>query len=497
MSTFSAEPTGAVRPRSMSWFARLVSAAVGVAALVGTGHARAQTKPASDGIAVGAFTFRPLIEVRVRGEGRSAPFDTGGASYDSAAVQADGRGLAVPAIVDMRAPVRAQYLVGERSRLGVAADRGPVTAAITLQDARVLGNTDAALVGPGQPALPSFAPYEAYADVHSRSGKRNFLRLGRQKVSWGDGRLVGADDWSPTGRSLDAGRVGLQLGDVDVEGLAALLAAPSALPPSVAGASTPASQGTGAQLYGVDVVWHLWPLLSIEAIGLARVVREPAPRSLTPGDTFVGDGRAFGDYRGLRYAVEGAWEAGRLATYGGTRPLSAFALAAKMALETTLPAHLTFGAQGAYASGGDDGKDVHATERRFDPLLPDANRNHGAMDLYAWSNLLEVGGNVSAHPSDVLALSASYRLAALASPEGRWTSGSLQPIGASATNTSRLLGHEVDLTAICTPWEPITFGVGYGLFLLGDAAKNILTEAGREAPTAQHWGYLQTTVRAP
>lgn len=457
----------------------------------------AAAAPSGENLTVLGFTLRPLLEVRVRAEGRNAPFDTGGTVYGSTAPLSSGYGAAVPTVIDVKAPVQAQWLVAERSRLGIAIDRGAVTAAVTLQDARVLGNAETATLGPGQATLPSFAPFEAYADAHTTTGRHAFFRIGRQRVTWGDGRLVGDNDWSHTGRSLDALRGGFQVGDVDVEAMAVMLAAPGALPPSVTGTRTAAPQGTGAQLYGVNAVWRLWPLFNLEATGLARIVREPSPSSLTPSDTVVGDGRVFGDWRGLRYALEAAWEGGRLATYGGNRPISAFALAGRVALETTLPGHLTFGVRGAYASGGGNGSDIHATERRFDPILPDEHTNHGAMDVYAWSNLVEVGGDLAVRPVDEVALVAGYRLAALASADGRWTSGALMPIGASAANTSKLLGHEIDLALEWKPWEPITFGAGYGVFVLGDGAKNILADAKRATTDAQHWGFFHTTVRLP
>ena len=84
----------------------------------------------------------------------------------------------------------------------------------------------ALLAPPGQPALPAFAPWEAYLDLHQKSGRRAFLRVGRQAVSWGDGLLLGSNDWSSTGRSLDAVRSGCQIGDLNLELLAAILAAP-------------------------------------------------------------------------------------------------------------------------------------------------------------------------------------------------------------------------------------------------------------------------------
>ena len=497
----STEPQGSLVPRrAPARLARRIAALATATstALASPSAARAEAPPApTQGFEVVGFTLRPLVEVRVRGEGRNAPFDSGGAIYGSTAVLSNGYGAAVPTIIDTKAPVDAQWLVAERTRLGLAIDRGPVTAAVTLQDARVLGNADTALLGPGQAALPSLTPYEAYADAHTRSGRHAFFRIGRQRVRWGDGRLVGDDEWSHTGRSLDAIRGGVQLGDLDLEAMAVMLAAPGALPPAVAGSRTAAPQGTGAELYALNAIWHLWPLLQLEATGLARIVREPSPASLTPSDTLVADGRASGDWRGFRYAVEGAWETGRLATYGGNRPLSAFALAGKVALETSLPGHLTFGAQGAYASGGGDGKDIHATERRFDPILPDAHLNHGRMDVYAWSNVVEAGGDVTLRPADEVTVAADYRLAGLASANGRWTSGSLTPIGASASNSSKLLGHEVDLVVDWSPWEALSLRAGYGVFILGDGAKNILTVANRTVPDVQHWGFFQTTVRLP
>lgn len=458
--------------------------------------AAAQAPPLSESVVIGQWTFRPSLELRTRGELRSSPVDTGGDVYSVNAVLAEGFGTALPPIVETRAPVNTQWIVGERARLGLGVDYGPLTGVFTLQDARLWGNADTAFVGPGQSELPSTAPYEAYLDVHTRSGRRVFFRLGRQRVVWGDGRLLGESDWAFTPRSLDAARFGLQIGDIDLELMAALLAAPGATPPSVAGTRRPIAEGTGAQLYGLDAVWHLTPLFNVELTGLARIVREPRPSWLTPGDTFVIDARAFGDRRGFRYALEGAYELGRVATYGEDRPLSAFALAARAELETALPGHLTFGVRGAYATGDSGTLEPGETQTRFDPILPDERRNIGLMGLYGWSNIIEGAATVEVRPMDELSLLAGYTLAALAQPSGRWVTSRLVPVGAAPDNTSRLLGHEVDAIVSLTPWDPLRFELGYGLFLFGEGASNILTASNRPADL-QHFGFLQATLRAP
>lgn len=481
--------------RSFS-LAPLVPGSVLLALSLAPARAAAQAPALSESVVIGGWTFRPSIELRVHGEARSRPVDTGGDVYSSNAVLAEGFGTALPPIVETRPEVKTQWYLGERARVGFTVDKGALRGVISLQDARLWGSPETAFVGPGETALPSTAPYEAYLDLHTRSGRRVFFRMGRQRVVWGDGRLLGESDWSLTPRSLDAVRFGFQIGDIDVEALAALLAAPGGMPPSVAGSRKPITEGTGAQLYGLDAVWHITPLFNAELTALARVVREPRPTWLTPGDTVVLDGRVFGDRRGFTYALEGAYELGRVATYGDDRPLGSFALAARAGLETSLPWHLTFGARGAYASGDDGSVEAGVTQRRFDPILPDERVGLAPMGLYGWSNILEAGGTLEVRPLDELSVTAGYTFAALANPAGRWVTARLMPVGAAPENTSSALGQEVDAIVALTPWEPLRFELGYGLFLFGDGAKAILAASHRPADL-QHWGFLQATLRAP
>jgi len=491
---------GQARPSLLRW---LAPAAAGLSLASSASPAAAQASPLPDSFVVGAWTFRPSLDVRIRGEYRRHPFDAGGDVYDSTAILAEAYQSTLPGVASTQPAVDNQYFVTERARLGLAVDRGPITAAVTLQDARVWGDTGATgLVAPGEPVPSVFAPSEAYLEVHTSSGRRVFLRVGRQAVTWGDGRLVGANDWSITGRSLDAARFGFQAGDFDVQMLAVMLATPGRYTPATAADTTavtsttvtPLAEGSGAQLYGINAIWHALPLLNVEATGLARVVRDPAPSTLTPSNTFVVDGRLSGDYRGFRYAVEGAYELGQVASYGTNRDFSAFALAARASWETALPAHLTFNGEAAYASG-DDGQTT-GTVKRFDPILPDEHTLLSPMSLVAWSNIILGGGSLSLRPIEELGLTAGYRYAALAQPGGRWSNAALNPIGAVPGNTSRSLGHEIDAAIRVTPWKPLEIETGYGLFIRGAGADAILQAAGRPA-TLQHWTYLETRVRVP
>ncbi len=489
-----------------------VSACFAAFALIGSADAFAQAPPLSEAIVIGGWTFRPSLEARIRGEYRRDAFQLNSRfRYDNDAVLADGLNSNLPgagAIIEFSTAPTDAWLIAERFRLGLAVDRGPVTAVLKLQDARAFGGSGLTLSS-GVPATApgvGFAPYEAYLDLHSRTGRPMFLRVGRQAVKWGDGRLIGTNDFTATGRALDAARFGAEVGDFDIEALAALLGYPyfggggaGALGGLNGLGASPSSGATGAQLYGLKIAGHFLPLLHIEATALARITRPPTFGGLTPSDTFVFDGRLFGDYRGFHYSLEGAYQLGQVASFGKNRSLEAPAFAGRLEWETALPWHLTFGAQGAYASG-DKGADKSTADdpiTRFDPILPDETSNHSKMSLYAWSNLIEAGGDLSVRPIEEVAITGGYRFVGLAEPKGRWVTGALTTVGADPNNTSILLGHEIDAVLRITPWDPITIQGGYGLFLLGDGGKKILAASSNSTAEMQHWGYLQATVKAP
>lgn len=452
----------------------------------------------TEGLVLGGITFRPTLGVRVRGEYRRSPVDLGGDIYASSALQADGFRSAAPTVLAREAAVRDAILLSERVRLGLDATYGRVSARVTLQDARVLGVLPGATTATTPPGSGVLEPYEAYLDARSDEFAPTFeVRVGRQAVSWGEGRLLGVRDWWQRGATLDAVRVRLHVGEglTDVELLAAVLAAPSPLAPPAGVNGTPV-EGTGAQLFGLRNAWHVFPLLHVEASGLARLARDPLPVDLTRGDTVTADLRISGAYRGVSYSAEGAYQLGRVAGFGANREVRAFAGAGRVDWQTALPLALRFGASGSYASG-DPSSGQGRTMQRFDPIRPDVHRHHGMMDLVAWSNLIDGAASVGARPASSVDASVRYAFLGLARPNDRWTTANLLPVGVDPTNTARVLGHELDARVSWMPLDGLTVDGGYGLLLTGEGARNILAAAGRGEPELLHFGYLQAAYRVP
>jgi hypothetical protein len=423
---------------------------------------RAQVAPAApDTIAIGDWRLAPLFQVRVRGQGR----------HDLDAVD---RGMAI-----------------ERARLGLDALGGAFEARVVLQDARAVDLTvgDSFVEGPVSQALTG--AYEAWAEAHTASIHPSFVRVGRQPITWGEGRLLGVADWSPTARSLDAVRARLAIDNAAFELLAAAVEAPS---------QTAFSTSAYAALFGVRAQWAFDPLFAAEAYGLARLAYEnpPPPVALdgsVQGQTYTAAARLYGATQAWTWGVEGAYQFGHVdlasrpngTAFTGRR--IGWAGAAHVAHRFDGVAWTpTVGAGAAYASG-DRGSGPY---RAFDPLLPDVHVWHGAMDVFAWTNEEEVSGRVSVVPWTDAVAAVEYRYARLAQPQDGWRSAYLVTIGEAPDNSKVDLGHEVDLSLRWSPWAPIALEAGYSFLLLGAGARALVdvTQAWGAAHVS-HFAYLQ------
>jgi hypothetical protein len=419
---------------------------------------------APETIAVGDWQLAPIAQVRARGEYR----------YD---VDRLDKGLLV-----------------ERARLGVDALRGAFEARVVLQDARAMTVAESVPPVSGPEPIAVTGAFEAWAEAHTSSIVPSFVRVGRQPVLWGEGRLLAVADWSPTARSLDAVRGRLVVGDLAFEALAAALVDPE----------TSASLDNYAELLGARGEWAIDPLFAVEVYGLARIAQgNPTVNAdhSVRGETYTAAARLHGDAHALAWGAEGAYQFGRATDLQANR--SAWAAAAHLAYafeHLALVPLVQVG--GAYASGNDDASSVHA----FDPLLPDVHVWHGAMDLFAWSNEWECSARVGIVPWTDSVASVEYRYASLARPGAAWISGYLETIGLAAGNQRSELGNEIDATLRWSPWVPVELAAGYSMLVLGGGARAILAARAVGSPlatgalspqTLSHYAFAQATVSLP
>ncbi len=488
---------------------RLRISAVSLGFLLVASPVWAQSPPqAPTTIPIGDWLLSPTLEIRSRGEYTRDPVELGGGAAPVGVI---------PSGAFYTPRVRDAGGVFERTRIGIGADKGALRAQITLQDARAWGVPyPTATLGGAQglaPSLYAFGPYEAYVEAHTNEETRaTYLRVGRQAVVWGDGRLLGNADWSPAPRSLDAIRAHAAVGKFDFELLGAILDSPRPL--GVASSDTGTTLHLGTELFAAQIAWTIDPLLVVQAFGFARIAHSGGTASDTDrsfalaaqqGSTYTAALRVAGDKDGWRYALEGAYQVGtasNLSTSGGV-DRSAYAGAAyisKRLERVALTPTIRLG--GAYASG-DDGNGAY---KQFDPLLPDTHVLHGAMDVFSWSNEIEGNARVTIVPAAETSLSVEYRYAQMATASGEWLDAYLLSVGRVSGNASTSLGQEFDGAFTWRPWTALELAAGYSLYLLGDGARTILAAERRGTggadgtydPTGvEHYAYLQATLRVP
>ena len=256
------------------------------------------------------------------------------------------------------------------------------------------------------------------------------------------------------------------------------------------------ADGSGAQLYGLDIAGHFNPLLRAELVALARIARFPLPPTLVPGDTYVLSARLSGDRSAFSYGVEGAFELGRVGLVpGSSRKLRSFAATAHAEWQPDLLLRPKVGLATSYARGDDGGS--QGALHRFDPILPDSRSGLGQMGLYAWSNVVDAAVLASLAPLEQLVVSADYRYVRLANPRGAWFAASLAPIGQDPSGAAPFLGHEIDASVTYHPYPQLSLRAGYGIFLTGPKARAILRSAVRPGPDALSAVFLQATLGGP
>ena len=454
-------------------------------------RAAAQAPPqAPESIAVGDWRFTPSLQLRTRAEVRIDPVDVG-----PAAAATPGQPPTV---------VHDQGVVFERARLGIAVDKGPIHAQLTFQDTHVFGATQTAV----------FTPFEAFAEARTSSARPTWFRLGRQVIELGDGRLLGQSDWSPTPTTLDAARLHVPFGSrFDLDLFGALLDSPRPFGAELGDTAT-APVG-GDQLYGASLDDALFAMLKLQVYGLAKIARystESRARDFATaravGETYTGSARGFTAH-GERVALgpRGRLPARPRRAHHRPRRARSRGVRGRRAREQDLRAGRVDAQRPARRlvrlgrrRAGDD------TYKQFDPILPDVHAFYGAMDVFAWSNIVDPNIRVTVAPFPETTVAVEYRYAQMVQANGEWLNGYLQSVGHSATNTSKELGHEIDGVITWSPWSSVSLVAGYSMFALGDGARALLASAGRgdvqsngavTTATLSHFAYLQATLRVP
>jgi hypothetical protein len=299
----------------------------------------------------------------------------------------------------------------------------------------------------------------AYVDFGDVWKGQIALRVGRQDLNFGYGRLLGTSYWRNASRGYDAVLAALNWDFLHVSAFTAsqVVATPNGLSHHQPGNNLHGLYGSFTKLVPEAAVepyvfWHVAPGAKTEAGGLGRLDEK------TVGLRWAGtrwrfdyDAEADGQWGGIGSDRIRAWAWGAIAGYN-------FRL---RGLKSRVFVKYDF------ASGDRNPKDgLHGT---FDQIYPNTHDHHGLADQIAWQNLKSVrsGVRVSLRRNWILASAYNGWWLASATDGFYGSSGSIvarDSKGLSGTH----IGNEYDVQSSYRLDRDIEFGAGVGYVRSGE-----------------------------
>lgn len=349
------------------------------------------------------------------------------------------------------------------------------------------------------------------------------LKIGRQELSYGDERLLGAFDWNNFSRTFDALKVRYDNPPRTLWAdafLARVVTLRDRGPAGNYGWHFNDSDGNDT-LAGLYAGHRQLGPQSAEAYLLYRDKNDNAPRHT---DNAGNTARPYdikqeittlglrlkslpAKLHGFDYELEGAYQWGR----AGGRLTNSFPNAAGQMLNhhafaaavragftwTNCTGKPRLGLEYAVASGDQSPDD--RSHDVFLNLLPTNHKFYGYMDLFAWKNLHNLAGQLRFTPYQDpkttwrnLWVQLDYHAFWLYTNEDAWYRANgittVRPVNAAARNADRFVGTELDLTVGYAPAKWLRLLAGYSRFFRG----NYLQDTG--ADDDADFGYLQATV---
>ena len=365
-----------------------------------------------------------------------------------------------------------------RTRLGASYSRDWLSARLTAQHADTWGSS----------AGNSLSMNEAWVKAQFPVGF--FAQLGRQRLSYDDQRIFGADDWSMTGYSHDGLKLGFERAGHKVH----LFGAYNQDVSNIDQGGTRFSGG----IQPYKSLASLWYHYDIPKTGIGASLLF-VNMGLEDNMVYIGEepktcfqqlAGTFLSWNPKHLGLEASYYHQWGKSNGGI-PLNAWMASAKAI--ATPSEHWSFRAGYDYLSGeedfpipgeGDIGLVRHEIVRGFNSLYGSNHKFYGAMDFFYVSTyvngftpgLQNLYAGVSWTPVKPLSADAAYHFFSTAVP---------------VQDAKQALGHEVELQLTWTIIPSVTLSAGYS-FMQGTETMSILKRSTHN--NRLHWGWLMLNV---
>src|ERR1051325_3413442 len=356
--------------------------------------------------------------------------------------------------------------------------------------------------------------HQAYVTLGNHKEFPVSLKIGRQELSYGDERLVGAFAWNNIGRVFDTAKVRWQNSWFAAAAFTSKLVLP---------------------VDGEFNTWNDYNLFSGLYLTTKQIPKQTTelyffarndglgsatanPNAVLPFQTAAPAARDIytvggrlksnpGEWGNFDYTVEGAYQFGNWKAATNTARLDHDAYAFALNAGYTFPD--AFGTprvalEYAFASG--DSNPADGRHETFDQLYPTGHKFEGYMDFASWQNIHDVRGIFQLKPTPQLSLAIETHLFWLADTHDNFYNkgGVARGAGASVNGFGRnssydnFVGTELDVIAGYAINKFTTLEAGYGHFFVGDYIEqtwNNPLKTVASGSTDADWFYVQAIIR--
>jgi hypothetical protein len=361
---------------------------------------------------------------------------------------------------------------------------------------------------------------QAYIEIGDPKVFPLTLKAGRQVLSYGDERLIGAFDWNNIGRTFDAVKLRWEEKMWWVEAFASSVVVPARGQYNQSDFyngnetdrdqvfsglyfSTTALSFQTTDLYALHLYENSNPRFLPTAIGDSSFVTLGLRIKSKPGffapkaAPAPADGKEVADGKnmpapppprpvGFDYDAELAFQTGEVRGLD----LTSFAAHAGLGYTLEVPWMPRLGIAYSFATG--DGDPLDGEIETFQNLFPTNHKFYGQMDVFSWQNMHDLEASVKAQPVKAVTLKAEYHAFWLASTDDVWYRANgvtaVRTLTPAARQASNYAGSEVDILAQWVVSKDFTVETGYSHFFAGD----YLDDTG--AADDADFGYVMATL---
>lgn len=339
----------------------------------------------------------------------------------------------------------------------------------------------------GSEGPDAFDLRQAYVEIADYKAFPLGITIGRQRLAYGDNRLIADGRWSNFGRTYDAVKLRYQSDILTADGFFARVVQikeevfnDSDSSDNLAGLylSSPVIPFQTTDLYYIfrdkeDAQPDLDPTNRIDPRGAWN---GPAQRLHTVGTRWKSNPKVLGNWD---YTVELAAQFGDLWTAERNVPaLSQLAFAGHVSGGYTFsetPWKPRIGLEYNYGSGDNDPND--GDSQSFQNLYPSNHERFGYMDVFSWRNVHNLRAQISAKPTKAIDLELSYHAFWLADTSDYWFrsngNGAVRTVtpdgrDVRTVGAGNFVGHEIDVVAKWSITKCLALDVGYSHFFAAD-----------------------------